>query len=67
MKTTKTKEVTKFLKSKGWSVIRSNGPHDVWASPDGKQILALPRHRETAPGIIRQISKILSDIPKDWK
>ncbi|MGO3150284.1 MULTISPECIES: type II toxin-antitoxin system HicA family toxin [Glutamicibacter] len=67
MKTTKTKEVTKFLTAQGWSVIRSQGPHDVWAPPDGSKVFALPRHKETSPGIIRQLSKIFPQIPRSWK
>lgn len=66
MKAIKTKEAVKFLKSKGWSIKRSNGPHDVWGSPDGKQVLALPRHTECAPGIVRQIHKLFPDTPRNW-
>ncbi|MFC4718130.1 type II toxin-antitoxin system HicA family toxin, partial [Glutamicibacter bergerei] len=58
---------TKFLKSKGWSVIRSQGKHDVWGSPDKKQTFALPRHTEASPGIVRKISKIFPDIPQSWR
>lgn len=66
MKSIKTKEAVKFLSSHGWSIKRSHGPHDVWVSPDGSQMLALPRHTECAPGIVRQIAKML-DVPKNWK
>lgn len=67
MKTTKKQEVIKFLKSKGWILIRSQGKHDVWGSEDRRNTFALPRHNECSPGIIRKISKIFPDIPDSWK
>lgn len=67
MKAIKTKEVVKFLKAQGWSIKRSKGPHDVWTSPDGKQLFALPRHTECAPGVVRQLGRLLDGIPDSWK
>ncbi len=67
MKAIKTKAVIRFLKSQGWEVIRSNGPHDVWGKPGESRVFALPRHRETPPGIIRQLGKIFPELPRDWK
>ncbi len=66
MKAIKTKEAIRFLSSHGWAIKRSNGKHDVWGSPDGTQVLALPRHKEVPPGIVRQIRDRLPDIPQSW-
>lgn len=66
MKPIKTKEAAKFLRANGWSIVRQNGPHDIWESADGKQKLALPRHTDCAVGIVRQIAKLM-DIPTNWK
>jgi len=34
-------------RSKGWTLIRTRGGHNVWKSPDGSQTLAIPRHEQT--------------------
>lgn len=67
MKAIKTREVVRFLEVQGWSIKRQNGRHDVWGSPDGKQVFPLARHKECSPGVIRQIDKIFPKIPDNWK
>lgn len=67
MKEIKTRDAIRFLQAQGWTIIRSNGKHDVWASPDRADTLALPRHKSTPPGIVRQIEKNLPNIPTSWK
>lgn len=67
MKAIKTRDVVKFLKAQGWTILRQRGPHDIWTNADGTKTLALPRHTETAPGILRQIKKLEPNTPDNWK
>lgn len=66
MKPIKKKDAIKLLRANGWSIKRNAGPHELWASPNGAQTLAVPRHGECSVGIVRQIATFM-DIPDNWK
>ncbi|MUK01625.1 addiction module toxin, HicA family [Vibrio cholerae] len=67
MKEIKTKQAERELTKAGFAVIRTSGGHTVWASADGKQTIAVPRHRTVSPGVVRQIAKVLPSVPPDWR
>jgi predicted RNA binding protein YcfA (HicA-like mRNA interferase family) len=67
MKEIKTKQAERELSKAGFAVIRTSGGHTVWASPDGKQTIAVPRHRTLSPGVVRQIAKLLPAVPPEWR
>jgi len=53
-------------RSKGWTLIRTRGGHNVWKSPDGSQTLAIPRHDTVTKGVVRQVMKSQPGAPKSW-
>jgi hypothetical protein len=44
----------------------TDGPHAKWICPCGSHKTAIPRHREITPGVIRNIIRDLSCLPKGW-
>lgn len=69
MKTQKTKAVKKFLKSQGWQFIRNaKGSHEIWGDPDAGAYVSIPAgHGEVSPGVLRQVERLLPNVPKEWK
>lgn len=69
MKPQKTKAVKKFLKSQGWVYLRdAKGSHEVWGNPDTGDSASVPMgHQEVSPGVLRQIERVLPNIPREWK
>lgn len=52
------KEISKHLQTKGWTVERDQGPHEVWGHPKSQRKIAVPRHGgDLAPGTVRSIVK----------
>lgn len=52
------KDVSNHLKTGGWSLERTNGPHDIWGHPKVSRKIAVPRHKgDLAPGTVRSIVK----------
>jgi predicted RNA binding protein YcfA (HicA-like mRNA interferase family) len=67
VKEVKQREVERFLESCGWRLLREKGPHNVWGSPDGTQVLAIPRHGKVSPGVVRQVIKAQPGSPAGWR
>lgn len=63
----KQREVERFLESRGWTLLRTKGGHNVWGAPDGGQPLAIPHHGQVSPGVVRQIIKRIPDAPQSWR
>lgn len=53
----KTRDVHAHLKSKGWSVARTSGGHDIYKHPKAKNIIAVPRHKQLKAPLIKGILK----------
>ncbi|MDY4110360.1 MAG: type II toxin-antitoxin system HicA family toxin [Eubacterium sp.] len=51
----KHKELEKLLKNNGWYFLRSGGNHDIYTN--GKEIEALPRHKEINEQLAKAIIK----------
>lgn len=69
MKPQKTKVVKKFLKSQGWERLRAGkGSHEIWGNPKTGESASLPMgHDEVSPGVLRQLARLLPNIPREWK
>lgn len=67
VKAVRRRDVEKFLRKSGWTIIRQTGRHDVWGSPDGKETFPLPRHDMTSPGVVRQVINTFPDTPRNWR
>ncbi|WP_424449818.1 type II toxin-antitoxin system HicA family toxin [Microbacterium arborescens] len=60
----KHRDVSKFLRSKGWEHVRTKGSHETWKSPDGAMTLVVAAHGgEVSAGIVRQIQNVFDDTP----
>ena len=52
------RDITKHLESRGWSLERQRGEHDIYSHPQSPNRIAVPRHKgDIAPGTIRDIMK----------
>jgi predicted RNA binding protein YcfA (HicA-like mRNA interferase family) len=52
------KEIHKHISSKGWSVARQSGSHDIYKHTEHKHIIEVPRGSgNLAPGTVRDILK----------
>ena len=51
------RDVSSHLKSRGWSLERTHGGHDIWSHPESKTKIPVPRHRVITPGVVRSIIK----------
>jgi len=51
----KRRDLERFLKVNGWRYLRAGGSHDVWTN--GREIEAVPRHREVNEFLARKIMK----------
>ncbi|WP_162238999.1 MULTISPECIES: type II toxin-antitoxin system HicA family toxin [unclassified Rathayibacter] len=67
VKEVKQREVERFLEASGWRLLREKGPHNVWGSPDGTQVIAIPRHGTVSPGVVTQIIKAQPGSPASWR
>ena len=47
------------LRAAGWTLIRSDGKHDVYGCPCGAHIAPLPRHRTISPGVVASIRRVI--------
>jgi predicted RNA binding protein YcfA (HicA-like mRNA interferase family) len=50
-----------LLKLKGWVVVRTNGSHSVWRSPEGHTFTLPDGHREISPGVVRNLLRALEE------
>ncbi|MFB2580945.1 type II toxin-antitoxin system HicA family toxin [Herbiconiux sp. P15] len=63
----KYRDVTKFLRSKGWKFKRQKGSHEIWGPSDSGMTFPLVAHKgEVSPGVVRQIQQIFPDAPREW-
>jgi predicted RNA binding protein YcfA (HicA-like mRNA interferase family) len=67
VKEVKQRELEKYLASLGWTLLRTKGGHNVWASPDGTDSVAVPTHGVVSPGVVRQVIKKLPHFPAKWR
>jgi mRNA interferase HicA len=52
----KRRDLIKKLEQNGYTIIRDNGSHSVYAAP-GKRSVQVPRHRELNENTVKQILK----------
>ncbi|MHB1509108.1 MAG: type II toxin-antitoxin system HicA family toxin [Acidimicrobiales bacterium] len=67
VKEVKQREVERVLGENGWRLLRTKGGHNVWRSPDGRALLAIPTHGMVSPGVVRQVMKALPNTPDSWR
>ncbi len=46
---------------------QGKGSHQIWGTPDGKQKLVIPGHREVRAGIVAQVINELPNAPQHWR
>ncbi|MEH3002123.1 MULTISPECIES: type II toxin-antitoxin system HicA family toxin [Bacillati] len=65
----KYRDVVKFLRSKGWALVRrGKGSHEVWGSADGSYTLILAPHgAEVSAGQVKQVIAAFPDAPRIWR
>ncbi|MDY7528383.1 MULTISPECIES: type II toxin-antitoxin system HicA family toxin [unclassified Cryobacterium] len=64
----KYRDVTKFLRSQGWFLLRpGKGGHQIWVSEDETQTITIPGHKELSAGVVRQITDAFPNTPQSWK
>jgi len=51
----KRRELEKRLHRIGWKLTRHGGDHDVWAHPDHRRLVYVPRHREVHERLAKAI------------
>ena len=49
------RDVTKHMKKIGYVLHRDRGDHEVYKHPNSPHTIAVPRHKDISPGVIRQI------------
>lgn len=57
-----TKKLLRYLADYNCYKSREGGNHEVWRRMDSSLSTAVPRHKETGPGLVRKICRDL-DIP----
>lgn len=63
----KYRDVTRFLRSRGWERTRQRGSHETWSPAGGGATVTLVQHRgEVSPGVVRQLQAVFADTPSDW-
>ncbi len=60
------KVIRALTRAYGWHHLREGGNHTVYAKPGVPEVIALPRHREISPGVIRNICRILGVTVADF-
>lgn len=64
----KYRDVSKFLRSKGWELKRQRGSHEIWGPVDGGLTFPVVQHNgEVSAGVIKQLQAIFPDTPQNWK
>lgn len=64
----KYRDVTKFLRSRGWVLLRQGkGSHEIWGTEDGAMTISIPAHKEVSAGVVRQLIEAFPDTPTNWK
>jgi predicted RNA binding protein YcfA (HicA-like mRNA interferase family) len=64
----KYRDVTKFLRSRGWVCLRNGkGSHEIWGTEDGTMTISIPAHTEVSAGVVKQIIGAFPDAPDNWK
>jgi hypothetical protein len=53
------KVIRAITKAYGCERMREGARHEVYGRADLLEVLAIPRHREISPGVIRNVCKIL--------
>jgi predicted RNA binding protein YcfA (HicA-like mRNA interferase family) len=56
----RTKVIRALERAYGWSFEREGGNHTIYVKQGVPEPIAVPRHREISPGVIRTICKILN-------
>ena len=55
------REITKMVKTRGWSFERSGGDHDIFGHADFPETkIAIPRHDKISPGVATKIDRMSS-------
>ncbi|MDF1487392.1 type II toxin-antitoxin system HicA family toxin [Tessaracoccus sp. HF-7] len=68
VKPQKYRDVTRFLSSQGWRLLRSGkGSHEIWGDTESGACISVPAHGEVSAGVIRQIVREFPDAPKGWR
>ncbi len=69
MKAQKTKDVLKYFKSIGWVCLRDGqGSHEIWGLPDESVKASVPvGHREISAGVLNQIKRAGTSLPREWQ
>lgn len=63
----KYRDVTKFLRKKGWILKRQTGSHEFWGPENSRQTFPLVAHQgEVSPGVVRQLRHLFDDAPREW-
>ncbi|MBD8101468.1 type II toxin-antitoxin system HicA family toxin [Plantibacter sp. CFBP 8775] len=63
----KYRDVSRFLRARGWVHIRTRGSHRIWSSEDGMMKISIPVHGDTVKaGIVRQVQVAFTDTPSSW-
>jgi predicted RNA binding protein YcfA (HicA-like mRNA interferase family) len=64
----KYRDVTKFLRSRGWVFLRQGkGSHEIWGPEDGHMSISIPAHKEVSSGVVKEIINAFQDAPQSWK
>jgi len=64
----KYRDVAKFLRSKGWDLLRQQkGSHEKWGDPTNPRLYLTIAHHEVSAGIVKQLIEIFPDAPESWK
>ena len=62
-----TAKLMRHLTEHGCLFSRHGGGHDIWRNSNGSLRAAVPRHRETAPALVRAICRDLGIPPPPEK
>ncbi len=56
-----TRKIVKELRDAGWRILRSDGRHTNWISPNGATFPLPDSHRTISPGVVRKVRKAIQD------
>ena len=65
MKAMSYRRVRAALLAQGCTMRQGKGDHEIWTSPAGAKAV-LPHRTEISPGVLRDLVKKLTDLPKGW-
>lgn len=58
--------VVAALRAQGCHKVSGRGIHEKWACPCGHHATAVPRHEEITAGVVRNLIRDLTCLPKGW-